>query len=159
MLELKLFILLVVANGAPIIARKLLGDLYACPLDGGWRLPDKHPLFGSSKTVRGIVAALATTMAAGLLLGIPIYISVTIAFFAMAGDLVSSFIKRRIGKPEGAMFIGLDQIPESLFPLLVLRAQLDLQIMQITILVVAFVIFDLVLSRILYRMHIRKNPH
>lgn len=159
MLELKLFILLVVANGAPIIARKLLGDLYACPLDGGWRLPDKHPLFGGSKTVRGIVAALATTMAAGLLLGIPIYISVTIAFFAMAGDLVSSFIKRRIGKPEGAMFIGLDQIPESLFPLLVLRAQLDLQIMQITILVVAFVIFDLVLSRILYRMHIRKNPH
>jgi len=159
MLELKLFILLVVANGAPIIARKLLGDLYACPLDGGWRFPDKRSLFGSSKTVRGIVAALVTTIAVGLLLGIPIFISVTIAFFAMAGDLLSSFIKRRIGKPEGAMFIGLDQIPESLLPLLAIMEQLDLQVMQIGILVVAFIIFDLVMSRILYLMHIRKNPH
>lgn len=159
MLELKLFILIVVANGAPIIARKLMGDLYDCPLDAGWRWPDKNPLFGGSKTIRGLIAALLTTIAVGLLLGLPIHIGLTIAFFAMLGDLFSSFIKRRLGKKEGAMVIGLDQIPESLLPLLVLKAQLDLSIETLVLLVVTFMLFDLALSRILYKMHIRKNPY
>jgi hypothetical protein len=159
MLELKLFILLVVANGAPIVARKLLGNIYGCPLDGGWRLPDGQSLFGDSKTGRGIVAALFACVAVALMLGLTAHIGLTIAAFAMLGDLLSSFIKRRLRKPPGTRFIGLDQVPESLLPLLMLQSQLNLNVLTISILVVAFVVFDLALSRILYYMHIRKNPH
>lgn len=159
LLELKLFILLVVANGAPIVARKLLGSLSACPLDAGRCLPDGQPLFGDSKTARGIIAALLTTVSAGLLLGLSIHIGLTIGAFAMLGDLLSSFIKRRLRKPPGTRFIGLDQVPESLLPLLVLQSQLNLQWLEIVVLVSAFVIFDLLMSRLLYRLQIRKNPH
>jgi CDP-2,3-bis-(O-geranylgeranyl)-sn-glycerol synthase len=159
LLELKLFILLVIANGAPIVARKLLGSISACPLDAGRRLPDGQPLFGDSKTARGIIAALLATVAAGLLLGMSIHIGLTIGAFAMLGDLLSSFIKRRLHKPSGTRFIGLDQVPESLLPLLMLQSQLDLTYTSITLLVIAFVVFDLVMSRILYRLQIRRNPH
>jgi uncharacterized membrane-anchored protein YitT (DUF2179 family) len=159
LLELKLFILLIVANGAPIVARKLLGSISACPLDAGRRLPDGQPLFGDSKTARGIIAALLATVAAGLLLGMSIHIGLTIGAFAMLGDLLSSFIKRRLRKPSGTRFIGLDQVPESLLPLLMLQSQLDLTYTSITLLVIAFVVFDLVMSRILYRLQIRRNPH
>ena len=159
LLELKLFILLIVANGAPIVARKLLGSISACPLDAGRRLPDGQALFGDSKTARGIISALLATVAAGLLLGMSIHIGLTIGAFAMLGDLLSSFIKRRLRKPSGTRFIGLDQVPESLLPLLMLKSQLDLTYTSITLLVIAFVVFDLVMSRILYRLQIRRNPH
>lgn len=159
MLELKLFILLVVANGAPIVARKLLGSISSCPLDAGWRLPDGQPLFGDSKTARGIIAALISTVAMALLLGLSIHVGLTVGAFAMLGDLLSSFIKRRMRKPPGTRFIGLDQVPESLLPLLMLQSQLQLPYKSIAFLVIAFVLFDLLLSRLLYRLHIRKNPH
>ena len=159
MLELKLFILLITANGAPIIARYLFGNLYSCPLDGGWLFPDKKALFGESKTIRGIISAITITILVGLLIGIPVNISLIIALFAMLGDLFSSFIKRRLDKPAGSMFIGLDQIPESLLPLLSVRSLLDLEISSIVIIVVAFFIAELLLSRILYILHIRKHPY
>ncbi len=159
MLELKLLTLIIVANGAPIIARKLLPDLFGCPLDTGWRLPDNQPLFGSSKTVRGVVAALLITPLVGLLFSVPLPVSLMMAFFAMTGDLLSSFIKRRLGKKEGAMMLGLDQIPEALLPLLAVRSMLDLSLVSIVIIVSAFFVLELLLSRILYKLKIRKHPH
>ncbi len=159
MLELKLLILIMTANGAPIIARKLFADRYDCPLDAGWILPDGHPLLGASKTVRGLIAALVATVLTGLLLGIPLQASLIIGFLAMAGDLLSSFVKRRLGKPPGSRFIGLDQIPESLLPLLALKSMFDLSLAAIAAIVTAFVISELLLSRFLYKLHIRKHPY
>lgn len=159
MLEIKLFILVVVANGAPVVAARLLGRVYDCPLDAGMLLPDKQPLFGESKTGRGIVAALLVTLIVGQLLEIRPQISLSIAFFAMAGDLLSSFIKRRLAKPAGSMMIGLDQIPESLLPLLAVRSQLALDYQLILLLVGAFVIVELALSWLLYKLRIRRHPY
>lgn len=159
MLELKLLILIITANGAPIIASKLFSGLYSCPLDAGWSPVDNQPLFGKSKTVRGIVAALIATAAAGLIIGMPVLVCLLIAFFAMAGDLLSSFTKRRLGRPEGSMAPGLDQIPEALLPLLAVKSLLDLQPTDIVIVVTAFIVSELVLSFILYRLHIRKHPY
>ena len=64
-LILQLLILLAVANGTPVIAKLLLGDKFAAPLDGGALFGDGRPWFGPSKTIRGLVlAVLATTGAA-----------------------------------------------------------------------------------------------
>src|SRR6516165_9814895 len=61
----QLLVLLVVANGMPVIIKKLLGDFLNYPLDFGMALSDKQPLFGSSKTVRGVIlSVIATTMVA-----------------------------------------------------------------------------------------------
>jgi hypothetical protein len=41
------------ANGAPLIAKRLFGSALAFPLDSGMTLEDGQPLFGHSKTIRG----------------------------------------------------------------------------------------------------------
>lgn len=159
MLELKLFVLIVIANGAPIMARELLGSISECPVDGGFKLPDNKFLFGKSKTVRGILAALVLTTISGFLIGIPVSVCLSIALFAMLGDLLSSFIKRRINKPTGSMVLGLDQVPESLLPLLAVRDQLNLEFQSILTIVAGFIIFELVVSRLLYKFKIRNRPY
>ena len=67
-LLLQLLILLVVADGAAVVAKKLLGVAFARPLDGGALFVDGQPIFGPSKTIRGIVVSvLATTICAALM--------------------------------------------------------------------------------------------
>ena len=66
-LILQLLILLAVANGTPVIAKLILGDKFAAPVDGGALFADGRPWFGPSKTIRGLVlAVLATTGAAAV---------------------------------------------------------------------------------------------
>ena len=45
----QLLVLLGLANGTPVIAKKILGTILARPLDGGMNLADGQPLFGDSK--------------------------------------------------------------------------------------------------------------
>ncbi len=53
----KMLLLLVVANGVPVLGKKIFGATLGRPFDGGMQLRDGHPLFGPSKTVRGVVFA------------------------------------------------------------------------------------------------------
>ncbi len=57
------------------------------------------------------------------------------------------------------MALGLDQIPESLFPMLACRHLLSLSLLDIVLVVVAFFIVELLLSRLLYKLHIRDKPY
>jgi len=157
--EIKLLLLLLVANGAPVIAYDLLKQRWAHPVDGHLRLPDGRRLLGSSCTLRGWLASTAATSAAAALLGLPAATGLLIALLAMAGDSLSSFIKRRLGQPSGSMALGLDQIPEALFPLLWVRQQFALQALDITLLVAGFIALELLLSRILYALRLRKHPY
>ena len=77
----------------------------------------------------------------------------------MLGDAVSSFLKRRIGLDSGAMAVGLDQIPESLLPLLMVREHFGLTWRKIALLVLVFILIELLASRLLYRWHLRKTPY
>jgi len=76
----------------------------------------------------------------------------------MAGDLLASFIKRRMGIPSSGMALGLDQIPESLLALLLVEPLYRFGTGQIVAMVVLFLVAELVLSRILYALRIRKRP-
>ena len=63
-----LLFLLVVVNATAVGAKKLLGAAFAHPLDGGALFVDGQPIFGPSKTIRGIVASvLATSICAALM--------------------------------------------------------------------------------------------
>lgn len=155
----KLLALLVAANGAPIIVRNLFGHRGAAPIDGGWRLPDGKPLFGSSKTWRGLCSALLAGAALAPLLALPYALGLTVAAAAMAGDLLSSFIKRRLGIPPSGMAFGLDQVPESLLPLAAIAPRLGLTFTDVLQLTAAFLVIELLLSQALYRLHIRQRPY
>src|ERR1700690_2598356 len=119
-------LLLTVANGAPVVAKKVLGARLAFPLDAGAHFFDGQPLLGPSKTVRGVVISIVITAVLAPLLGLSLATGGLVAALAMIGDLFSSFVKRRLKFPSSSQAIGLDQVPESLLPLLVCKETLSL---------------------------------
>ncbi len=159
MLMIKLMALLIIANGTPILARKIMGRRWAYPVDGSILWPDGRRLFGPSKSWLGLISSLPVTICFGLLLSFSWSIGLAIAAGAMLGDLLSSFIKRRLGIAPSDMAIFLDQVPESLLPLLLVMQPLQLSLPEIIGLTLAFIVIELVLSRILYRLHIRNRPY
>jgi hypothetical protein len=159
LLLLRLLLLLGVANGMPVLARWIFKDWLAAPVDGGVAFVDGRPLFGPSKTIRGLVASIAFTSVTGLLLGFDLSIAASFASLSMLGDLLSSFVKRRLGLEPHAQAFGLDQFPEALLPLLILQSSLGLTWNDILVLVLAFVVLGVFLSRMLYKIGIREQPH
>jgi CDP-2,3-bis-(O-geranylgeranyl)-sn-glycerol synthase len=77
----------------------------------------------------------------------------------MAGDLFSSFVKRRLNLPPHARATGLDQIPESVFPLLALRTELSLTIPELLVTAGIFFFGEIVLSRWFFQLHLRDRPY
>jgi CDP-diglyceride synthetase len=130
----------------------------ARPIDAGLQFWDGRPLFGTAKTVRGVVS-IVVTAAVSPLLGVSIGAGCLVADTAMAGDLFSSFVKRRLGFPASTQAIGLDQIPESLFPLLACKSVLSLTFADIVVGVGIFLIGELIASRLLYRLKVRDQPY
>jgi len=154
-----LLLLLIVANGAPLVASRLLGRRLASPVDGGCRWRDGRPLLGPSKTWRGlVVGALACAMLA-VLLGYGFYFGLLYGVLALAGDLLSSFLKRRLGLAASARAIGLDQLPEAVLPMLMAWWVLGLGILQAALVVAVFALLNICLSPLLYRLGIRRQPH
>lgn len=155
----QLLILLVVANGAPILARRILRGRLAYRVDFGIILFDNRPLLGRSKTIRGIVSSVILTTALAPILELDWTIGLLIGLTAMVGALFSSFLKRRYGIPESHMALGLDQIPESLFPLFACQTLLKLDLIDVAIGVLAFFVSELVLSKIFYVIGVRDHPY
>jgi CDP-2,3-bis-(O-geranylgeranyl)-sn-glycerol synthase len=158
-LGLKLLLLLGVANSAPIAARRLLGDRWAAPLDGGVNFVDGRPLLGPGKTIRGVAAAVVATALASWALGMPPQVGALLGAVSMAGDALASFVKRRLGVAPSGRATGLDQVPESLLPLLAVQGMLDLSAVQILAVTIAFFILEIPLARWAFRLGLRERPY
>lgn len=156
---LQILVLLALANGSPVIAKRIFGNYCSWPLDGNIKFVDGRPLFGASKTLRGILLSIVITSACAPLLGLNPTIGLMVATTAMAGDLLASFVKRRLGLQPSSKAVGLDQIPESLFPLLACRLALSLTALDIAAGTAIFLVGELVLSRVLFRLHVRDRPY
>ena len=95
------------------------------PIDGG-RTWGGRRVLGDGKTWRGTAVGtlIGVLLAVGLnaindpasaVVGValpvfPLHAAVALAFGAMLGDILASFIKRRSGRERGASFPGLDQL-------------------------------------------------
>lgn len=128
MLFLKLLFLLWAVNFAPPFIAQALEGKWERPLDGNRLFRDGRPLFGSHKTIRGVVAGLAAGAIGGLLLGFPAWLGFSAAFLSMTGDILSSFLKRRLRLASGRVVPGLDQIPEGMLPFLLLGPYFSLSV-------------------------------
>ena len=155
----QLLTLISLANGSPVVAKRILGQAYATPIDGNIRFADGRPLLGPSKTVRGVVASLLVTALGAPLIGLKFEIGLLVAATAMAGDLVSSFFKRRFGFASSSRATGLDQIPEALFPLLACRSVLSLTAIDIVVGCVIFFVGEILLSHLFFRLRLRDRPY
>ena len=158
-LIVQLLILLLVANGTPIIATRLFGDRLSHPVDCGVRYLDGRRLFGPSKTIRGVGLSIVVTSACAPLIGLEWMIGALVGSAAMIGDLFSSFVKRRMHLPASSRATGLDQIPESLLPLLAVQSPLDLSLLQVLGITVTFFVLEMPLARLFHRLGIRKTPY
>jgi CDP-diglyceride synthetase len=155
----QLLFLLMLANGTPVIAKKILGARYSYPLDCDLAFADGRPWLGRSKTFRGIVLAVLVTTAGAPVVATAWEVGFLVGICAMAGDLFSSFCKRRLNLPSSSRASGLDQIPEALFPALACRHFLALATVDIAVCVAVFFVGEVVLSRLLYAFRLRDRPY
>ncbi len=151
--------LLMLANGTPLVAKKMFGEHFAAPLDGGIVLGDGRRLFGPSKTVRGIVLAILATAAGARLLALDWRLGALAGGLAMLGDLASSFSKRRLGLEPSSRALGLDQLPESLLPLLACALWLGLGFADVVAAAAIFFVGELALSRLFFALRLRDRPY
>ncbi len=151
--------LITVANGAPVLARTFVGQRWSRPLDFGLLWFDRKRLLGSSKTVRGVLCSISTTIIAASILGLGWQRGLVVGCAAMGGDLLSSFIKRRMALAPSARATGIDQVPESLLPALVCKNSFGLNWLDVFAVTSAFFLGEIILSRILYRLRIRTRPY
>lgn len=106
-----------VANSAPVFFGG--GE----PVDKGKNFLDGKRIFGSAKTVRGLLAGVSVGTLAALLLALAdnLYlpqlafrekaaVGLLLPAGTMAGDLLGSFVKRRLGIPQGARHEFFDQL-------------------------------------------------
>ena len=155
----RLLLLLAVANGAPVVAKKVFGTRWSAPLDAGWRFVDGRPLLGPSKTVRGFVVAVAGTAVAAALMGFSLGLGSVVGAFAMLGDALSSFVKRRLNIASSGRATGIDQIPEALLPLIVIRGVLELSLPEVAAITLAFFVLEMPLARLFFRLGLRDRPY
>lgn len=154
-----LLILVITANASPILLRKLLNDRFNYAVDGNKLFPDGYRILGESVTWRGIIIAIIMTSMVALLLSYSWVIGLLVGVYAMLGDMIASFIKRRLGMASSSMAPLLDQIPESLLPALMLQYQFGLDGRSVVILVVLFIVLELMLSYIFYKLGVRRHPY
>lgn len=154
-----LLVLLLVANGTPVVVKKVLGSRRARPIDGGRKFRDGRPLLGPSKTWRGLTIAVVATTLAGWALGVGLVLGAVVGIAAHLGDLASSFTKRRLGIRTSGQAVGLDQLPESVLPTLLVAWPLGFGVAEIVAVALVFLIGELALSRVLYHLKLRDEPY
>jgi len=152
-------VLLALANGAPVVAKDLFAGAAAWPIDLGRTFFDGQPVLGKSKTFRGVAVAVAVSACAAPLMGFSWRVGAAVAAASMAGDLVSSFTKRRLNMAPSSMALGLDQIPEALFGAVAGRMALPLSAGDILVCVLAFSAGQLIISRVSHALGLRAEPY
>ncbi|HHO47226.1 MAG TPA: CDP-archaeol synthase [Desulfobacteraceae bacterium] len=155
-LQLTAFVVWV--NLLPPLASLIWKDRFDRPLDGGKVWFDGRPVFGPHKTVRGILTSILGGMAVFPLLNVPWWAAGIGALLAMAGDLLSSFIKRRFSLGSGSNVVVLDQFFEAFFPTCFFAAYLDLALWQLLAVLVCFIPFALLGAAIWSFITYRPSP-
>lgn len=146
------------ANTTPIFVRKL--NILNYPIDFGLKYQGKR-IFGQNKTWRGLFFGCLIGILTAILQARGMQIGIILGFGALLGDLIGSFIKRRLNFPPGQPNILLDQTPYVLIPILLYALFLDypLNIGQ-TIFLILFSLWIHRASNILYfKMGLKDVPH
>ncbi len=152
-----------VANAMPVIVSGL-------KITPSLAKPINTKLFGESKTYRGFIFGVLFGCIAGIIFthnGYSYYyiyeneynyilLTFLLAFGALFGDLVKSFIKRRIGKKSGEPWIIFDQIDYVIGGLLFGSIILVPPIETIIILLIISPLFSLLANMIAYKLKLKK---
>ncbi len=152
------------ANGAPV----LFGG--GCPIDRGKKFLDGKPIFGAHKTFRGFFAGIligtlvgwaqeALAPNAGLPAGSLVQ-GFVMSLGALTGDLIGSFIKRRLDLKPGAPLPVSDQLDFVLAALLFVAAigAPWLTSARVLIIILLTAPIHLLINAAAYLLHLKKTP-
>ena len=115
-------------------------------------------MLGKSKTWRGLLLGCLGPQWRALA-GLTWRVGALFGAAAMAGDLLSSFVKRRVRRRPSGRAPALDQLPESLLPLLVCRDALGLSSVEVLLCAAIFWGGNVGLSPLLHRLGVRDRPY
>ena len=141
-------LLLAIASTAAWLAALVFGTEFAAPLDFGITLRDGTRLLGSHKTWRGLISAAIACAMVTQSLQLGALRGAVFGTLALLGDAASSFVKRRLRLARGTEVLGLDQLPEALFPLLILQRPLGLGLVECLIIAATFTLLDIAVTKI-----------
>jgi hypothetical protein len=115
----KIIVLLLCINATPAIMMPFCSKErpFGTPMDFDLLFWDGRAWLGKHKTVGGFGFGILAGCAMGYLLGFSLSLGFGAGFLSMAGDSVSSFIKRRFKFDEGTEILILDQVFQGGFPL------------------------------------------
>ncbi len=130
-----------------MVVARLLGGRLDAPIDASFGTRVKLPIFGAHKTWRGLASGALACAAIGALLPCGAWVGLGFGLVALGGDLASSFVKRRMRWPEGHSAPLLDQLPESLLPLILFAGALSLSHASIFGTALLFTLLDLATER------------
>ncbi len=136
-------LMIAAASSVPWAVAHFAGNRWAWPLDFGFVLRDGSRLFGAHKTWRGLVAGIVACAVLGWALGTGWLVGVGVGAAALAGDALSSAIKRRLDRPPGSEIPGLDQVPEAFLPLCIFREPLGISVTLALAVTLVFTALDL----------------
>ncbi len=160
------------ANMAPVIVKKIFNNL-AFPLDFNKTLKNK-PIFGKNKTFRGLIFgilfAVIITYLQFLLYNNNVFVDISITdysnwlligflmgFGTIFGDLMESFVKRRIGYEPGRPFIPFDQLDFVIGALIFVFPLIKLSSNKIIIILLLSFVLHVIVNHLAFHLKIRKE--
>jgi len=159
------------ANMAPVIVKKI--DLFVYPIDFNKRLNGK-PILGKNKTFRGLIFGVIFAVVAAylqfLLYNKGFFRNISfisyqnwflfgflIGLGALTGDLIKSFIKRRLDMKPGSKFVPFDQTDFVIGALLFIMPILNVTLKILTASLVLSFILHIIVNHLAFYFKIRNE--
>ncbi len=160
------------ANMAPVIVKNWFKKL-AVPIDSGKRIKGKE-IFGKNKTWRGFIFAILFAIVIAylqfFLYGFDFFRNLSFinysnwlllgflfGFGAIFGDLIESFIKRRLNLKPGKKFIPWDQLDFVIGALIFISLVVDITLKMLLYIVIISFIGHILVNHTAYYLKIRKE--
>lgn len=146
----KIIVLLLLINAAPAVMMPFCSKErpFGTPMDFDLRFRDGRAFLGKHKTVGGFGFGILTGSSIGYVLGFPLPLGFGAGLLAMAGDSVSSFIKRRLNFNEGTEVLVLDQVFQGGFPLIMFHRAWDFSFRTSGAMLITFILAGIFGSRL-----------
>ena len=143
-----------IANIVPVLVRKI--DFLNIPVDFHLKFKGQ-PIFGKNKTIRGVFFGVLAAMLYGSVTELGTLSSATMGFLALLGDLLGSFIKRRLSIYPGQTCFPLDQIDWSVLPITYLFINALISVKQALIIFILCTVLHPVINLAGYYLKLKSN--
>jgi CDP-2,3-bis-(O-geranylgeranyl)-sn-glycerol synthase len=146
-----------VANVVPAFVKKI--NLFNTPIDFEQSWKGKR-IFGSHKTWRGLIFGVIGASLFSYFQGRGLEVGFLLGLGTLVGDMIGSFIKRRLTLSPGDKNLLVDEIPGTLFALLFayLADLLTINLYQVIFLIIVGLPIHILANMLWYKLKLKEVP-